>query len=185
MLGQPPSADRRKQRWGAIADGEIAHHQVLIEPNLALGEANSAFVSISAAGGTRARRGGRAITISSHTDPQRWYDASANGTLDSLKREYARRLMRALSLVTPGVEPELFEIGTPLTFERYTGRYRGLVGGVPALAETSNLFARSHRTEYANLLLCGDTVFPGQSTVGVTLSAVNAVRALGVELDSL
>jgi phytoene dehydrogenase-like protein len=129
---------------------------------------------------TRARGGGRAVTISTHTDPARWEHARANGTLDALKREYAALMMRSLERVLgAGIEPEVFELGTPFTFERYTARYRGLVGGTPQTVGSANLLARSHRSGIRGLLLCGDTTFPGQSTVGVTLSAINAVRALG------
>jgi C-3',4' desaturase CrtD len=191
LLGKPVSAGLHpRQRWGAvtahvgvapetIAADAVLHHQIVHDLSQPLGEGNSAFVSISAPEDrTRARNGGRAITVSTHTDPARWESARAAGTLDELKREYASRMMRAIEVVAGRtVDPLVFELGTPFTFERYTARYRGLVGGNPQ--STDNVRARSHRSGIRGLLLCGDTVFPGQSTVGVTLSAINAVRALG------
>jgi phytoene dehydrogenase-like protein len=41
----------------------------------------------------------------------------------------------------------------------------------------ANLRALGHRTPVDGLFLCGDTAFPGQSTVGATLSGYNAARA--------
>ena len=196
MLGRAIPADlRTRQRWGAVTayvgvgpatidHDAVLHHQVVHDPHEALGEANSAFVSISdPRDRVRARNGGRAITISTHTDPTRWEQARADGSLDALRDRYRLALLRALERVTAApVDPLVVELGTPLTFERYTGRYRGFVGGTPQTPRSASLRAHSHRTDMRNLLLCGDTAFPGQSTVGVTLSAINAVRALGVTL---
>ncbi len=59
--------------------------------------------------------------------------------------------------------------GTPVTFERFTGRPWGMVGG---FAQTSLFAARGPRTGLNNLWLVGDSIFPGQSTAGVTLGAL-------------
>ena len=79
----------------------------------------------------------------------------------------------------PGArERALFtEPADPHTFERYTGRDRGLVGGSPQTPRTATLGAFSHRTPVRGLYLCGDTTFPGQSTVGAALGGYNAGRA--------
>ncbi len=194
LLGRTvPVNLRTRQRWGAVTayvgvaagavrDDAVLHHQVLFDDTHAFGEGNSAFVSISGATDRgRARNGGRAITISTHTDVAAWEAARAHGTLDARKRDYAARLHRALKRALGAhIEPAFFELGTPATFERYTLRHRGMVGGTPQRRDAANLLARSHRTGVRGLLLCGDTAFPGQSTVGVTLSAINAARALGV-----
>ncbi len=193
LLGREiPSDLRTRQRWsavtayvgvapGVVPDDAVLHHQIVFDDALPLGEGNSAFVSISGAGDrARARNGGRAITVSTHTDVGAWETARANGTLDARKREYAARLHRAIErALGTRVSPEIFELGTPFSFERYTLRHRGMVGGTPQMRASANLLARSHRTGVRGLVLCGDTAFPGQSTVGVTLSAINAARALG------
>ncbi len=196
LLGREiPYTLRTKQRWSAvtayvgvgpdvIADDAVLHHQLLADASQPMGEANTAFVSISGAQDrTRARNGGRAITISTHTDPSLWEHVRANGSLASLQRDYSTRLLKHLHRVLgSNVVPELLELGTPFTFERYTLRHRGLVGGTPQARRSANLFAHSHRLDLRNVRLCGDTIFPGQSTVGVSLSAMNAVRSLGVHL---
>jgi phytoene dehydrogenase-like protein len=66
-------------------------------------------------------------------------------------------------------------MATPHTFARYTGRRRGLVGGLPQSPAIERAFTQ--RTPIRGLYLCGDTTFPGQSTVGATLSGINAARS--------
>ncbi len=189
------SLDRRArafpQRWGAftvycgVPDGAIAedlaaHHQLVESYDAPLGEGNSTFVSVSMAGERgRAPGGGRAITISTHTDVARWERAQRDGTIAALRAAYQRRLLGALERIAPGAAAlaDVLENATPLTFARYTGRKRGLAGGFPQTRELANLAALSHRTPIAGLFQCGDTVFPGQSTVGATLSGVAAARA--------
>ncbi len=199
LLGKtPPPTARAGQRWSAvtayvgIAAGHIPddfplHHQVLLDQRAPLGDANSLFISLSAPEERgRARNGGRAITISTHADPQRWEQAYRAGNASELQRTYARKMLEGLERATgKHIAPSIFELGTPRTFERYTLRYRGLVGGTPQSIASANLRARSHRSEIKGLTLCGDTIFPGQSTVGVTLSAINAVRPFGVNFSAL
>lgn len=145
-----------------------------------LGEGNTTFLSFSGATDSRrARGGGRAVTVSTHTDVARWERAARDGTLPALRMRYERRLRAALECVVPGApdRADVLEAATPLTFERYTGRERGLVGGVPQTPRNATLGAIGHRTPIRGLYLCGDTTFPGQSTVGATLSGFNAARA--------
>jgi C-3',4' desaturase CrtD len=179
------------QRWGAftlycglpagvVSDDEPLHHQCIASYERPLGEGNSVFLSFSGPNEPhRARRGGRAVTLSTHTDVARWERAARDGTLPQLRADYVERLALALERVVPGArsKAEVFDAATPLTFARYTGRLRGLVGGMPQTTAWANLRALSHRTPVDGLFLCGDSAFPGQSTVGATLSGYNAARA--------
>ncbi len=179
------------QRWGAftlycglpagvVPDDLPLHHQLVASYERPLGEGNSAFLSFSGANEIRrARRGGRAVTLSTHTDVARWERDERDGTLQELRAAYVERLASALERVVPGAraQADVFESATPLTFARFTGRLRGLVGGVPQTTAAANLRALGHRTPLDGLFLCGDTAFPGQSTVGATLSGYNAARA--------
>ena len=179
------------QRWGAfsvycglpagvVPDELPLHHQLVASYEAPLGDGNSVFLSFSGPGEERrARRGGRAATLSTHTDVARWERAARDGTLPELRAAYVERLADALERVVPGARSraEVFEAATPLTFARYTGRLRGLVGGMPQTPATANLRGLGHRTPVKGLFLCGDTSFPGQSTVGATLSGYNAARA--------
>ena len=168
-------------RPGAVADDFPLHHQIVSDDALPLGEGNSVFVSLSAAGERgRAPGGGRALTISTHTGVGRWERAAAAGELPALRARYQTRLLDALERIVPGARAhmEFVEAATPLTFARYTGRFRGLVGGVPQTASLAGLRSPGHASGVAGLVLCGDTIFPGQSTVGTTLSGINAARAI-------
>jgi C-3',4' desaturase CrtD len=177
------------QRWGAfmlyvgLPPGVVPddlHHQTVADSGRPLGEGNSAFLSFSAPGETaRARNEGRAVTLSTHTEVARWERALRDGSEPRLRAGYRERLFAALERIVPGARSraEVAETATPATFARYTGRFRGLVGGLPASPELASLGAFSHRTSVGGLYLCGDTAFPGQSTVGATLSGNAAGRA--------
>jgi phytoene dehydrogenase-like protein len=197
MLGAHGGALRSRiaalpQRWGAfmayvglpagIVPADCGfHHQLVFDECAPPGEGNTVFLSFSAAGeGQRARRDGRAVTISTHTDVARWERAFADGTYAQCKARYARRLRAALEWVVPGAweRAEVVDLATPHTFAAYTGRARGLVGGLPQTSANANLRALSHRSGIGGLTLCGDSVFPGQSTVGASLSGVAAANAL-------
>lgn len=182
------------QRWGAfmayvglpagvVPDDVALHHQIVFDERAPLGEGNTAFLSFSASGEEqRARGGGRAVTISTHTDVSGWERAYADGSYSARKVEYAQRLRAALERVVPGAweRAAVRDFATPHTFAVYTGRGRGLVGGTPQTRANANLRALSHRSGIAGLILCGDSVFPGQSTVGATLSGVAAAEAAGL-----
>ncbi len=192
----PPFARRlgaQPQRWGAfmayvalppgvVPDDLALHHQVVHDLDRPLGEGNSAFLSFSGPDEeARARGGGRALTISTHTDVAAWERAFGDGTYAARKAAYGARLAAALERVLPGAwgRARFVDLATPHTFAHFTGRSRGLVGGLPQTPATASLGAFSHRSGIAGLYLAGDTVFPGQSTVGASLSGVAAARAAG------
>ena len=197
MLAQPPPFARklagRPQRYGAfmayvalppgvVPDDVPLHHQLVLDDDQPLGEGNSVFLSFSGPGERgRARNGGRALTISTHTDVAGWERAARDGRIDQRTAELAQRLAVALERVVPGAwaRADFVEFATPQTFARFTGRSRGLVGGAPQTPWTTTLGAFSHRSGIPGLVLAGDTVFPGQSTVGASLSGVAAARAAG------
>lgn len=165
---------------GVVPANLASHHQLVADYDAPMGEANTAFLSFSGDGELRrARAGGRAVTISTHTDVARWDRAYRDGSLDALRERYRARLLAALDRVIPGASARavVIEAATPHTFARYTGRSRGLVGGLPQTPATAALGALSQRTPVRGLYICGDTTFPGQSTVGATLSGLNAARS--------
>lgn len=59
------------------------------------------------------------------------------------------------------VEKRHIEFGTPATFQKYTFRSGGLVGGVP---HSVNNLLKMHSgvTRFKGFFNTGDTVFPGQ-----------------------
>jgi phytoene dehydrogenase-like protein len=96
--------------------------------------------------------------------------------------EYADRLFLALEPVLPGLRAaaRLVLPGTPVTFQRYTRRKLGWVGGFP---QTSLLRAYGPRLG-RDLWLVGDSIFPGQSTAAVALGGLRVARMALRALDS-
>jgi len=157
------------------------HHQVVVDATKPLGEGNSVFLSLSdAADVERAPVGMRATTLSTHTDVAAWW-ALRQGPDESAylaRREaYAERLIAAAERAVPGLRAaiRLQLPGTPVTFQVYTSRPLGMVGGFP---QTSIFAARGPQTGLDNVWLVGDSVFPGQSTAGVTLGAMRVAAAI-------
>lgn len=179
----------RKPGWGAFvlhlglrADALPAdtpdHHQIITEMSGPLGETRSIFISMSPLwDASRAPTGMRAVTITTHTDVNSWWEVLKRdpAAYEARKAEYADRMLTNIDRVLPGFRAGVGVMlpGTPVTYEFYTGRHLGMVGGFP---QTSLFKARSPLTGIANLRLVGDSVFPGQSTAGVSLGALRVVE---------
>lgn len=150
------------------------HHQFLMNIDGTLGEGQSLFMSVSPAwDDTRAPDGERAVTITTHTRVQPWWDL-LNRDEDEYQRRknaYARTFIANINRYLPGFKDAVTLVlpGSPVTYEFYTKRYMGMVGGFP---QTSLFNARGPRTGIPNLRLVGDSIFPGQSTAGVSLGAL-------------
>jgi phytoene dehydrogenase-like protein len=178
----------RKLGWGAfvlhlgVRDAAIPagfpdHHQIITEMAGPMGETQSLFISFSPEWDTeRAPAGERAVTITTHTAVQEWWDLLEvdEDAYYRRKDEYTERIIEQLDKLIPGFRENLTLVlpGTPVTYHYYTDRHLGMVGGFP---QTSLFRARGPRTGIANLRLVGDSIFPGQSTAGVTLGAMRVV----------
>jgi C-3',4' desaturase CrtD len=163
----------------AAIEDEIDHHQVIVDQNKPLGEGNSVFVSISPKWDRRAPQGQRAITISTHTRVADWYALADNeAAFEDRKQLYLERVIEAASIALPKLKQNirLAMPGTPLTFERFTHRVNGMVGGFPQKSLWSSW--APHASRDRGLWLVGDSVFPGQSTAGVTLGALRVAREI-------
>jgi phytoene dehydrogenase-like protein len=194
LISEPENRfDSRKNNastgWGAFmlyvgADQSVipidtaSHLQVIADPDKPLGEGNSVFISISPAEDTnRAPAGKTAISVSTHTDIHPWW-ALANQNPDAYearKRDYTERVLSAMEMVLPDIRTKsnLILPGTPVTFQFYTRRPNGLVGGNP---QESLFSVRGPGTKFNNLWLVGDSIFPGQSTAAVTIGAQRVAR---------
>lgn len=185
---QPPAS---LDGWGAFMlytglDGSVLpndlplHHQVLC--GRPLGEGNSLFLSLSSASdAARAPQGHRALTISTHTGLQSWWRLYKNDrpAYEARKQAYQERLLQAAAGTLPGLDKavRLLLPGTPVTFERFTNRAWGWVGGHP---QTS--LWRSDRPRRApGLWLVGDSIFPGQSVPAVALGGLRVARSILAE----
>ncbi len=155
------------------------YHQVLLDQRLPVAAAQSIFVTLSRRDDrTQAPEGFRAITVSCHTPARAWehLDDEAHATRKAAVRE---ELLGALTSVFPALaraEKPVVLPGTPRTWQDFTGRLGGRVGGLPFTFETLARGYPTGRTRVPGLVRVGDTVFPGQS---VPACAWGARRVVG------
>ena len=175
----PPRPDRG---WGAFVvyigldDSVIPpdfslHHQVIIRQPM--GEGNSVFLSLSPAwDSSRAPAGRRAMTLSTHTALDSWWELFEKDQPAYRARVegYTHKLIAAAERVMPGIRQaaDLILPGTPITFQRFTRRAWGWVGGFPQV----NLFQSWGSRLAPNLWMVGDSIFPGQSVAATALGGL-------------
>ncbi|NIV29170.1 MAG: hypothetical protein GWN58_06570, partial [Anaerolineae bacterium] len=95
-------------------------------------------------------------------------------------QRYTERVLAAAEVALPGLREaaDLILPGTPVTFQRFTRRQWGWVGGFPQTSLTRAWGPRLAR----GLWLVGDSVFPGQSVPAVALGGLRVARSLLAEL---
>jgi C-3',4' desaturase CrtD len=156
-----------------VAHQEFTHHQLLHDYAQPLGCGNNMFISVSDAGDSAsAPRGHRAVMISTHCDLEPWEGLSA-ADYQARKAAAGRRLLSLARRVYPqlGKKSVVLEIATPRTYERFTSRPRGAVGGVRQTLANSNQWAIPHDVGVPGFWLAGDTTWPGLGTVACVLGS--------------
>ncbi|MBT9317549.1 C-3',4' desaturase CrtD [Leptothoe spongobia] len=153
------------------------HLQFLYDYDGPIGENNSLFVSVSRPGDGRAPEGKATIVASSFTDVQAWQQCR---DYDALKAEYEQGAIAKLNQYFNLAPQHIIhaESGTPRTFERYTARHQGMVGGIGQRLSTFGPFGFATRTPIPKIWLVGDCVHPGEGTAGVSYAALTAVRQI-------
>ncbi|WP_394825879.1 phytoene desaturase family protein [Pendulispora albinea] len=158
------------------------HHQLLQSYDAPLGDGNNMFISVSAPGDTEsAPAGHRAVMISTHCELAPWEGLTDEAYARS-KREAGERLVGLARRVYPnlGSAPQIHRVGTPRTYERFTRRLRGAVGGFRLSQKNANQNAIPHDIGMRGFWLCGDTTWPGLGTVACVLgSRIVATSVLG------
>jgi phytoene dehydrogenase-like protein len=188
LVGPAPAvlddkAKRLEDGWGAAmryrvvrapegASPEPHHLQLIDDAEAPLLEGNHAFVSISGEGEDRgAAPGMRTLTVSTHVRARALREAQDPAAfIDDVQR----RLAATLHKRAPEWESELIYDATasPRTWERFTSRPEGLVGGVPRTSGLAHYRGMLPRPVRPHLYLVGDSVFPGQSTLATALGGV-------------
>jgi C-3',4' desaturase CrtD len=156
------------------------HLQFLYDYEGPIAENNSLFVSVSHAGDGRAPEGCATVIASSFTDPNAWAQCQ---DYEGLKQQYTETAIARLSQFF-NLTPDTLvysEAATPRTFAQYTGRDRGVVGGIGQRVVTFGPFGFANRTPIQNLWLVGDSTHPGEGTAGVSYSALTVVRQIEAE----
>jgi phytoene dehydrogenase-like protein len=151
------------------------HHQIVVRRPF--GEGNTVFASFSPAWDAgRAPMGHRAVTLSTHTKLEGWqqlYDQD-RPAYTARKAKLTEKVIRAAEIALPGMREAACLIlpGTPVTFQHFTRRKWGWVGGFP---QTNLLRALPPRLG-PNMWLVGDSIFPGQSTAAVALGGLRVAE---------
>ncbi|QNJ05204.1 C-3'/4' desaturase [Synechococcus sp. MEDNS5] len=139
----------------------------------------SLFLSISRDGDGRAPAGEATVIASVFTTPEGWHDLP--------EEDYQKRKQAVLEQMRRGVEHALTlpaeawlhtELSTPRGFAYWTGRPKGVVGGLGQSPDRFGPFGLASRSPISKLWLCGDSIHPGEGTAGVTLSALMACSQL-------
>jgi C-3',4' desaturase CrtD len=156
-----------------VAGQDFTHHQLLQDYAQPLGDGNNMFVSVSDAQDTAsAPPGQRAVMISTHCDLEPWSGLSAED-YQAYKLAAGRRLIELARRVYPrlGESAVVCEIATPRTFERFTGRPQGAVGGIRQTLANANQRAIPHDLGVPGFWQAGDTTWPGLGTVACVLGS--------------
>jgi C-3',4' desaturase CrtD len=169
--------------WGANAiylvipetyAGSALYHQVHEDEH-------SLFISISREGDLqKAPTGYRTLTASIHeADPARWLKMT-DSEYAANKEILCKRTLNLIDRALPGAAgSRVFEMtATPRTFEFYTKRRLGLVGGVAYKAGRYPWRWPSQISPVPGLYLVGDTIFPGQSAGAVAQCTLSLMAKL-------
>ncbi|RWZ58875.1 FAD-binding protein [Halobacillus fulvus] len=183
-----PDKEKEKEAWGAFIihagvdekvfrGTDVLYHQ-FIDPDHPddLHDGGQFLLSLSAPeDSSMAPNGKRSLTISTHTNLEQWWQAD---DYEQKKEEMKNRLVGVVDHYFPGFEQNLDIVlpGTPVTFEKWLRRAQGKVGGYAPTGKYSWLNSYSARSGVKGMYLCGDTVFPGAGTLGVTLSGLTAAK---------
>lgn len=151
----------------AVAGHDVTHHQILRGYDEPMGNGNNMFVSVSAPGDTMsALEGHRAVVLSTHCDVEPWQGLDEE-TYERKKAQMGERLLSGARTVYPdlGTNPAVYEIGTPVTYEGFTNRPHGAIGGYRQTLENTNQNAVPQNIGIDGFYLAGDTTWPGLGTV--------------------
>ncbi|WP_270181052.1 FAD-dependent oxidoreductase [Alkalihalobacillus sp. CinArs1] len=178
----------RISQWGAftmylaieenvIPEYTALFNQVLVEGGT-MTEGDHLFLSLSSSKDRiRAPQGYRTLTVSTHTELHRW---DTKEKYDQYKAFLTEKVLSGVERVIPEVRSgiDMMMAGAPRAWERFTKRPNGMVGGFPQTNEFSLFNSLSHRTGLDGLWLCGDSVFPGAGTIGVSTSGYHVYQSI-------
>ena len=148
-----------------VIDQPFTHHQLLDNYNHHLGNGNNMFISVSAKDDTlSAPAGYRAVMISTHCSLEDWQNLDKQ-SYRVKKEKIGQHLLNLARKVYPrlGDNAVVFEVGTPSTYYKYTGRKNGAVGGIKQNVRNSNQHAIPHDIDVKIFVL--QAIQPGRALV--------------------
>ena len=131
-----------------------------------------------------APEGKTAITIMFKTEYKWWKDLSENReSYNRKKKDIAETVVNVLEQRFPGIteQIEVTDVATPLTFERYTGNWKGSFEGWLITPENSNVIMKPMSQTLPRLrdfYMCGQWVEPGGGLPTALISARRLVKLL-------
>ncbi|MCB1178577.1 MAG: FAD-dependent oxidoreductase [Leptospiraceae bacterium] len=157
-------------------DLETLYYQVHTKIKIPHCSAGAFFVSFSSKEDRlKAPEGYRTVTISTHTKPEFW-NRKNREIYKEKKRDTSEFILKEFFNVFPFFqESEILYLlpGSSETYERYTGRYKGFVGGIPHRVSPSLLSFPANETPFKNFYIVGDSSFPGQGIPAVVYGGMN------------
>lgn len=195
-----PALDRIDARvrtgWGACMlyrvvrppadfDRHATHLQLVDDAVLPLLEGNHVFCSVGEPRRDDHGREIRSLTISTHVDAARATEGPVEARAAYVER-VQQRMRATLRRRAPEWEQDVvLELpGSPRTFERFTGRPQGYVGGIPRRTGLATYRDLLPPRLPAGLHLVGDSVFPGQSTLATALGGRRLAHRLRHEVPA-
>lgn len=177
--------EQNRAEWGAfvlymgldrnpLREKGLHYMQLIQSAEKSIGECDSLF--LSSTGGHKdddpAESEAPALTISTHTRVGPWWESKRAGkdNYTLLKKQYEQTMLELIRHHLADIDASItikFS-ATPVTYHKYTDRYKGLVGGY---TQTGRLPASQDRMKLKNLYYVGDHNLPGQSLAGVTVGA--------------
>jgi len=183
--------ERVREGWGAAmlylgvdpaaeVPGRAHHLQLIGDEGEPLREGNHVFCSVSDPAETdRAPNGERTVTCSTHVDMERYLqgdERSRAAYIDEIHERMRQTLRDRAPEIADAVTFEM--TASPRTFERFTGRPEGFVGGVPRTVGWSNYRNVTPVEVLSDLYLVGDSVFPGQSALATAIGGVKVAERI-------
>lgn len=169
------------QAWGAFTiylGVQTSVKEIYHQIHLGDKEVKNYFVSFSIPNDfKRAPEGWRTVSISTHVHTSHWINLS-RADYENEKKRIEELILKDFLKRFDISQTKFISSGTPKTFEFYTGRKNGFVGGLPFLYgknpwRLNNFFLGKKETYRV-----GDTVFPGQGLCGVVAGALGLHRYL-------
>ncbi|MFK7999733.1 MAG: phytoene desaturase family protein [Polyangiales bacterium] len=153
-----------------------AHHLQLVgDTSRPLQDGNHVFCSLSGEDEHRNEEGERTVTCSTHVRMSALRGAEDQG---AFVEGIQQRMQETIALRAPELLARTTMKGSPRTFERFTGRDFGYVGGIPRRAGLSNYRDMSNDPFAKGLHMVGDSVFPGQSTLATALGGLKVAERI-------
>ncbi|MCX7738508.1 MAG: NAD(P)/FAD-dependent oxidoreductase [Hydrogenothermaceae bacterium] len=160
------------------------HYQILHSQENPYTGSYSFFVSLSDMEDSSVSKDGwKSVTISTHCKIDRWTNLNMDEYEErkEMLREFILQKLYEYIPIFKTLKKSEVMVGTPKSFQRFTSRYGGSVGGLPLLLEYVPFRYPKNETPIQGVYLLGDTVFPGQGWPGVIVGVFNLLLQIEKE----